>query len=384
MRLDVTFSGISPDFAAVLSHLDSTAALRHACEIVHRELGADVAAGAERVGEDDTMLVTMVVRTTLGARTEQLNGLVVGPHQGLGGEAAVRRRTVAVTDYCASTSISHDFDEAVRAEGLYSVMAAPIIRAYRLYGCLYAGRRSPEPWRDSERSELLALARQTAIAMEVAESAREMAEVAVYDDRQRLAAALHDSIGATLFSVRAALESALAKQPERAVFDLLQDAIRLSERASSELRTESVALHTPPDKKALAVALRGDCRDFSERTGVEATLVVLGDLPHVQLGRAEALRLATREALLNVEKHSIAQSVVVSLYPADDGIGLSVADDGQDRQANPEGSSGLGLRTTGERVARAGGWLKFDEADGRGHTVRAWVPATRVFQPAAP
>jgi signal transduction histidine kinase len=380
----VSFAGITPDFAAVLSHLDSTAALRHASEVVHRELGADLAAGAERVGEDDTMLVNMVVRTTVGACTEQLNGLVIGPNQGLGGQAAVRRRTVAVADYCSSQAISHDFDEAVRAEGLHAVMAAPIIRAYRLYGCLYAARRSSVEWSDNERSELLALARQTAIAMEVAESAREMAEVAVYDDRRRLAVTLHDSIGATLFSLRAALESASGKLTDGPVLDLVTDAIDLAQRAALELRSHTVTLHTPPEKKALAVALRGDCREFSERTEAEAALVVLDDLPHLQLGRAEALRLAVREALLNVEKHSSAQSVVVSLYPADNGVGVSVADDGPSGPTKSTDESGLGLRTTAERVGRAGGWLRFEENEGGGHTMRAWVPEARVFRPAAP
>jgi signal transduction histidine kinase len=381
----VRFSAVDPDFATVLSHLDSTAALRHASEVVHRTLGADVAAGAERLGEDDAMVVTMVVRTTVGTRTEQLNGLVIGPQQGLGGQAAVRRRVVAVADYCASPAITHDFDEAVRAEGLISVMTAPIIRAHRLYGCLYAGRRSSLEWSDNERSELLALARQTAIAMEVAESAREMAEVAVYDERQRLAVRLHDSIGATLFSLRAALESARAKSPKGPVLDLITDAIELAQRSASELRTQSVALHTAPEEKALAVGIRGDCRDFTERTGVDAGLVVLGDLPHIQLARAEALRLAIREALLNVEKHSTAQSVVVSLYPADDGLGVSVTDDGRpsDTSSNSDGF-GLGLRTTAERVARAGGWLEFEEIDGGGHKMQVWVPAAKVFRPAEP
>ncbi|ELB94917.1 two-component sensor histidine kinase, partial [Rhodococcus wratislaviensis IFP 2016] len=41
----------------MLSLLDRTAALRHSAEIVHRVLGADLAAGANRIAEDDTMEV---------------------------------------------------------------------------------------------------------------------------------------------------------------------------------------------------------------------------------------------------------------------------------------------------------------------------------------
>ncbi|MGB5110922.1 MAG: GAF domain-containing protein [Mycobacterium sp.] len=372
--------GIDTDLSAVLSLLDKTAALRRGAEIVLRELGADLAAGANRIAEDDTMEVVAVV----GGSTEALNGLVVGPQEGLGGQAAVLRRTAAVADYCLSRAITHDFDDAVRAEGLHAVMAAPIVRAHRLYGLLYAARRSAVPWSDGDRTALLGLARQTAVAMEVADSAREMAEVAVFGERQRLAIRLHDSVGATLFSLRVALTSARAQAQADATVELLTDALALTERATSELRDQAYSLHQAPEDKALAVALQGDCRDFSERTGVAAELVVLGDLPLLDRGRTDVLRRTAREALLNVEKHAGAHSVVVSLYSHQEGVGMAVADDGAAGDITLQDERGLGLRVMAERIERVGGQLTCVGNDEGGGTVRAWVPAARAFQPAAP
>jgi signal transduction histidine kinase len=372
--------GIDTDLSAVLSLLDKTAALRRGAEIVLRELGADLAAGANRIAEDDTMEVVAVV----GGSTEALSGLVVGPQEGLGGQAAVLRRTAAVADYCLSRAITHDFDDAVRAEGLRAVMAAPIVRAHRLYGLLYAARRSAVPWSDGDRTTLLGLARQTAVAMEVADSAREMAEVAVFGERQRLAIRLHDSVGATLFSLRVALTSARAEAQADATVELLTDALALTERATSELRDQAYSLHQAPEDKALAVALQGDCRDFSERTGVAAELVVLGDLPLLDRGRTDVLRRTAREALLNVEKHAGAHSVVVSLYSHQEGVGMAVADDGAAGDITLQDERGLGLRVMAERIERVGGQLTCVGNDEGGGTVRAWVPAARAFQPAAP
>jgi signal transduction histidine kinase len=339
-----------------------------------------LAAGANRIAEDDTMEVVAVV----GGRTEELNGLVVGPQEGLGGQAAVLRRTAAVEDYCASRAITHDFDHAVRAEGLRAVMAAPIVRAHRLYGLLYAARRSTVPWTDGDRDELLAMARQTAVAMEVADSAREMAEVAVFSERQRLAVRLHDSVGATLFSLRVALTSALATEESGRRLELLADALALTERATSELRAQTFSLHQPPEEKALAVALQGDCRDFTARAGVAAELVVLGDLPLLDSARTDVLRRTAREALLNVEKHAGAYTVVVSLYLSEDGVGLAVADDGTAGYMTPAEHHGLGLRMMAERVERVGGWLSCTANEEGGGTVRAWVPAARAFRPVGP
>jgi signal transduction histidine kinase len=375
-----TFLRTDSDFNAVLSLLDRTAALRHGADVVHRVLGADLAAAANRIAEDDTMEVVAVV----GGHTEELSGLVVGPQEGLGGQAAVLRRTAAVEDYCMSRAITHDFDHAVRAEGLRAVMAVPIVRAHRLYGLLYAARRSTVPWTDGDRADLLGLARQTAVAMEVADGAREMAEVAVFSDRQHLAVRLHDSVGATLFSLRVALTSArVAEEPGRRL-ELLADALALTERATSELRAQTLSLHQPPEDKALAVALQGDCRDFAARAGVVAELVVLGDLPLLDVARTDVLRRTAREALLNVEKHAAAHSVVVSLYRAEDGVGLAVSDDGTTGDITSEDHCGLGLRVIAERVERVGGWLSWTANEEGGGTVRAWVPAARAFRPVGP
>jgi len=376
---DVPFPALSPDFAAVLSLLDSTAGLRYATESVRRQLGADLAAGARHVGDD-----IIEIRAVVGARTEQLNGLTVRPMEGLGGQAVVLRRTVAVDDYCASQSITHDFDEQVRAEGLHAVMAAPIVRAHRLYGVLYAARRSAEPWTDRDRVDLLIFARQTAVAMEVADAAQEMAEVAVYAERNRLAIGLHDTVGATLFSLRATLTSIEPDLPVGLPRDRLIHAVSLAERAATEMRRQTRSLHDTPSDKELAVAIRGDCRELADRADIAAELVVLGKLPRLDPASTDALRRATREALLNVEKHANGHSVLVSLYPADDGLGLSVADDGTVGEVGPAGERGLGLRAIAERLERVGGWLSFDVTDEGGGAVRAWVPAAKARPPVVP
>lgn len=389
---DMPGPGITSDFAGVLSMLDSTAALCNAAEVAFRDLGADLAAGAERIGEDDAIQV----RALVGARTEGLAGLVVAPQAGIGGQAAVLRRTVIVADYCASRAISHDFDDLIRAEGLHAVMAAPIVRAHRLYGVLYAARRTAQRWSEQDGKDLLALARRTAIAMEVADSAREMASIAVYAERRDVAIRLHDSVGATLFSLRAALVSLRADLPAGQAAEQAAELEALAERATTELRTQTRALHEAPTDKALLVALQGDCRDFSARTGVAANVVVVGDLPPADAARCGALRSAAREALLNVEKHARADSVVLSVFGSEGGLGIALADDGRvdggeidgpgegSGGGQPMGRRGLGLAATAERLERVGGWLSFAENDQGGGTVRAWVPAFTATPPAAP
>ena len=128
---------------------------------------------------------------------------------------------------------------------------------------------------------------------------------------------------------------------------------------------------------ALGVSLMGDCRAFEHRTGIRASLVVLGDIADLDEGRKAALLGATREALLNVEKHASASSVVVSLCRTGAGVATVVADDGIGMPKEPDRRYGLGLRAALERLAQVGGRLMLatDEDQG-GTTVKAWVPTT--------
>jgi signal transduction histidine kinase len=125
---------------------------------------------------------------------------------------------------------------------------------------------------------------------------------------------------------------------------------------------------------SLPVALRSDCRSFEERTGTPARLLVLDDLPPLDASRTAALAGVVREALLNVEKHAEAQSVMVSVFRTSDGPTVAVYDDGigpPDAAAEP---SGLGLAAVAERLGRLGGRLTVGRNEDGGVTVRAWVP----------
>jgi signal transduction histidine kinase len=249
---------------------------------------------------------------------------------------------------------------------------------------LYAARRTAGSWSDVERQTLLDVARQAALVLEVAGSAREMAEVAAYTERQRWAVEMHDTVGAVLFSIRAALtklrdEPLLVEALARDVAKIEQ----LAEQASTGVRTQLRSMHSLPPDKALAVALRTDCRELSARTGIRADVVILGDLPVLESSRSDALLRASRETLLNVEKHAHANSVVLSLFRSDDGVGMALADDGVGIDQSPRRESvGLGLAAAAERLERVGGWLSFSDNDEGGGTVRAWVPAIRAGRPA--
>ncbi|WP_338419914.1 sensor histidine kinase, partial [Streptomyces klenkii] len=150
---------------------------------------------------------------------------------------------------------------------------------------------------------------------------------------------------------------------------------RIAEAAS--LFRESLAgIDDAEPGRELHATLVADCRAFAERTGILARCVGVTPVPELDAERRRALVAVAREALLNVEKHARAGSVVVSLASLDGGVSMAVADDGLGLAGDPDPawSSGRGLLAARERLERLGGTLSVVSDEDGGLTVRAWLP----------
>ncbi|MBO1331333.1 GAF domain-containing protein [Streptomyces sp. VRA16 Mangrove soil] len=94
-----------------------------------------------------------------GAATHALRGLAVAAGNGLGGKTLSLARACAVSDYHGSRHISHEYDSAVAAEGLRSVLAVPVVVRRRVRGVLYGALRTAQPLGDRVLNAAMAAAR---------------------------------------------------------------------------------------------------------------------------------------------------------------------------------------------------------------------------------
>lgn len=113
-----------------------------------------------------------------GTTTDALLGLTVDTGNGLGGKAAARIRPIAVTDYPRSPVISHEYDAAVAAEGLRSVLAVPVVVRRRVRGVLYGALREPLRLGDRPLSAALDAARELEQTLAVQDEAERLLSVA--------------------------------------------------------------------------------------------------------------------------------------------------------------------------------------------------------------
>ncbi|MCP2637671.1 helix-turn-helix transcriptional regulator [Microbacterium sp. HD4P20] len=90
---------------------------------------------------DDAIHVTSIV----GARTHNLDGLVVQASRGLGGRALVEKRPRLAMDYRSARSITHDYDRAILGEGIATLFAVPVLVSGRARGVIYCGSWAEAP-----------------------------------------------------------------------------------------------------------------------------------------------------------------------------------------------------------------------------------------------
>jgi signal transduction histidine kinase len=368
--LDDRVDGIAREHAELVGLLDRRAAVRAALDLLSAE--GDIAWVAEPA--DDTVGELTLAQLT-GDRTGLLRGLAVPRGLGLTGKVHASGAPGWVDDYFAAADITHTFDRVIDLEGVQRLLAVPVRHDDRLLGVLAVGARSAGTFGGRAAARAEAVADEVALAVAVAERARLAREVAVHEERSRLAAALHDSVGALLFAIGsgvAGLAEAVGHDPE-----LAARLARLGEQAgeaSAALRDSLRTLRASPAALELSVAIHADCAAFRDRTGIPAELVVLDDEPPaLPPSRTEVVLAAVREALLNVEKHAQAAAVVVSVAArAGGGLVVAVTDDGAGLA--PDHVPGVGLTTTTEAVERLGGTLRIHSDAHGGTTWRLELP----------
>jgi signal transduction histidine kinase len=199
------------------------------------------------------------------------------------------------------------------------------------------------------------------------------------DEHRKLARELHDDVTPRL--ARLAIEAARAQRDgqlssrEPDDLSMHDELVRLSE----DVHAFSYRLHpTVLDDLGLVDALHSECDKAEHGQALRVDLNV-GEVPERIPGDiALCLFRVAQEALRNIVRHAKAQSVSVSLAPRENGLELTVVDDGVgfDVSGARERPS-LGHASMRERVRQPGGELQIRSAPGSGTTIVAWVPLPR-------
>ncbi|HEY0583585.1 MAG TPA: GAF domain-containing sensor histidine kinase, partial [Chloroflexota bacterium] len=271
---------------------------------------------------------------------------------------------------------------------MHSLLAVPVVSAGRVLGNLYVAEKQGAAQFGAEDEEaLVRFATQAAVAISNARLHRRVRDLAISEERERIAREMHDSLAQVLGYVNTkaqAVQELLGRgQTERASIQVgqLGEAARA---AYADVREGILALRTTLGPgRGLLQALSEYLERWNEQSDGSALLVVRPEGALLESLPAEAelqLLRIVQEALANVRKHAAAGQVEVRITAQHDLVEIVVADNGRGftlatrNRGGDDRTPRFGLATMRERAESVGGSLEIVSAPGAGTRVVVRLP----------
>jgi signal transduction histidine kinase len=257
-----------------------------------------------------------------------------------------------------------------------SYLGCPLTAGGQALGWLSCYRVADTGFGMSEASFLVALARQVGVIIENHRLRARSSQIAVVEERQRLARELHDAVTQALYSqllFARAGRDALEEDDRVKLRDSLQQVESNAILALKEMRLLLYQLRPAALQHGHLIEAINERFDLVERRlGLQATCAMDDDVS-LSPDLEDMLYRVTLEALNNVVKHANASAVQVYLCRDHIRLYLSIQDDGRSF-AVEHARGGMGLSNMQARVTEFGGQLEFVAQPERGTEVRISVP----------
>lgn len=300
-------------------------------------------------------------------------GLAVRPGEGVVGRVAATGELMNVAD----TRQTPEYPAGRGLPDTRSGLAVPIRMGPEILGVLEVASREAGAFDEIDVFTVQTLGDQLAVAVENARLYRETRDMAVLEERNRMAREIHDSLAQGFTGIVLQLEAAeqaIQQDGDRVQYhlnkarELARDSLSDARRSVWALRPQ--ALETLP----LAEAIARQLQQFGRDGGIEVTFDISGDgraLP----GEAENTLLRIfQESLTNIGKHAGAGRVDVVLSFEEGLVRLDVTDNGAGFEPARPSSGGFGLISMRERARLAGGDLDINSEPGKGTRISVTIP----------
>ena len=312
----------------------------------------------------------LVARASYGFQPETMAKISILPGEGLAGVVALSGEPAIVEDTDLNGRVT---PYIIESEHLRALMQVPIRVAGEVYGVFSADYLQPHKFTEEQKRLLVAFAQRAGLAIETAALYESEEQIAIMQERNRLARDLHDSVTQSMYGVSLYAEVAtqlLKKGDLDKANENLQELKGMALDALAEMRLLIYELRPSVfEQEGLMAAIQTRLDAVEGRLGLETNFGVEGKIslsPRVE----EGLYRIAQEALNNVLKHANAKSVTITLSQNKKKICLEVADDGVGFDpAECCEVGGMGLQNMQERAQEIGAEFEIISQPGKGSKV---------------
>ncbi len=256
-------------------------------------------------------------------------------------------------------------------------------------------------WLEPEIEQIESLANRAAVALISANLYHQREVAAALEERQRIAADMHDGLAQTLSFLGLKVDQAnelITQGDWLPAAQILRQLRVIVAQASDEARLSIANLQAGAQPRRSIQDLLGELVDQFREENIEIAWSLTSYVPAPLIlpgSQGEQLEPVVREALSNACRHAQAGQIHVILQSYDNQIKILVEDDGQGFRTNRsrEDQKGhFGLRIMRARAARMGGYLQVDSVPGKGTRISLCWPlksdehhvASPALEPAIP
>lgn len=258
-----------------------------------------------------------------------------------------------------------------------SELTVPITVKGQTIGVLDAQSEQLNGFDQTDVEMLQALANQAGIAIENVRLHERAKQVAVLEERQRLARDLHDSVTQSLYGLNLYAEAAaghLALGQLDQVRQHLNDIQQTAQESLTDIRLLIYELRPPVlEQEGLVAALQNRLYSVENRAELKSSLKSNLE-ERLPLVVEEGLYRIALEALNNTLKHAHAKNVEVSILQDKQAVTMEISDDGKGFDPKTVWEEGhLGILSMRERASVQDWDFRLDSSPGKGTHIRVEV-----------
>ncbi|MFN8412222.1 MAG: two-component regulator propeller domain-containing protein [Anaerolineales bacterium] len=308
----------------------------------------------------------IIPRVSHGFRAETLFALRFDEGEGLVGQAMKTGESVLVPDL-KLRDLRGDVQTVIHAEGIQSFAHFPISVDGKVVAVFNVGYTRPNAINEDNIRLFTALVQRASLSIANMQLFEQTKDLAVMEERNRLARDLHDSAKQKAFAALAQLGTAngLWKVKADGIQPHLSEAENLIYEVIQELTFLVQEIYPIGlQEKGLPTTLREYIFEWENRNDISVNVVIRNERA-LPLEAEQAVYRVIQEALANVSRHSKAKQVDISLVYNHDSLQVNISDNGVGFDINQK-AKGMGFRSMRERISSVRGNLQVKSVPGQG------------------